>query len=197
MSGNPVPAGIIAALIIATSILSMGCSSTVQPSQENQNSSITVNNSYESAATSFEDAVSSLNGVDFGLGTGNATDSVNHILIVQGSRLGSTGNAANWLLFVKRANRTYVVNFNRNGNSVSPWGGKVPDNEIVVDQIVHPSDLFSNNRDVILATSHPDAPDTRDLTLSKGNYTLSITSGYGARVLVFNATTGALISSNG
>ena len=196
MSGTPITAVLIASLIVA-SVLIMGCSSTAPQSPENRSTGITVINSDDSTATVFDDAVSSLDGVDFGPVTGNSTDLTSHILIIQGSRLTSKGDAANWLFFVERANKTYVVNVNKNGNSVSPWGGKVPDKEILVDQIIHPLDLFRNNHDAIFTTSHPDTPETIDLTLSKGNYSLSITSSYGTRTMVFDAATGALISSNG
>jgi len=192
---SSIPA-IIIAFFIAATVLIMGCSSTAPQSQENQSTSLTINTSDESSATSFDDAVYSLRNVDFGPVTGNSTDLTSHILIVQGSRLTPVGDAANWLFFVERANKTYVVNFNKNGNSVSPWGGKVPDEEIMVDLIIHPVDLFRNNRDLIF-TSSSAISETRDLTLSKGNYTLSVASENGTRVMVFDATTGALISSNG
>ena len=167
MSGTPIPA-ILTACFIAAAVLIMGCSSTAPQSPENQSTSLTVNTSDESSATSFDDAVYSFRSVDFGPVTGNSTDLTSHILIVQGSRLTTNGDAANWLFFISRANKTYVINFNKNGNSVSSWGGKVPGEEIKIDQIIHPADLFRDNRDLIF-TSSSATSETKDLTASTKN----------------------------
>ncbi len=74
------------------------------------------------------------------------------------------------------------------------WNVTLPSEEIILDTIVTPDNLFSQNKAVISGNPSPAIPERWDLELQRGIYTLTITSGSSTRILTFNATTGALIS---
>ena len=195
MSVNPNALTIIVVFFVIASGVIMGCSST----QVHENKGITVNNASELGNISFEFAVQSIADTTFDQPGSNSTDTVNHILLIRGSRLDVNGDASDvsgWFFFVRHTNQTYGVNVDRNGNSIAKWGGEAPDHEILIDQVMHPRELFTRNMDLIVNKTSP-AEETRDLTLSDGNYTLTITSGNSVRVLTFDATTGALTNSHG
>ena len=199
MSVNPKSMTIVIIFFISISGFFMGCSAPASPSQEktpgNQNiSMITISDI--PPVMSFEDAVSNLNTLDFGQGTSNSSVDEKHILFFHGSKLDTNGDATSWIFFVGRGNQTYLATITPDSNSVTSWIGGVPDQEIVIDRIIHPSSLLTMNRDRIFATP-ANTSNSLDLTLSEGKYAVSIASDRGKHTLTFNAETGALISSNG
>jgi hypothetical protein len=87
-----------------------------------------------------------------------------------------------------------MLSYNRGGWIQIPWDASLISEEIVVDRIVAPGRLFSQNSAVILSKNPQTNPERRDLDLIRGVYTLTITSGGSERIVTFNATTGMLIT---
>ena len=107
-----------------------------------------------------------------------------------------SGNAESWLFGVRQSTGTELLMYDRTGWKTIPWNASLPSEEIMLNQGVSPGTLFSQNKQVILSTSSPSIPERRDLVLKQGMYTLTINSGSASRTLMFNATTGVLITSN-
>jgi hypothetical protein len=108
--------------------------------------------------------------------------------------LDSSGNASSWLFGVHRDAGTVLLIYDRTGWKINPWNATLPQEEIVMSRVVPPGTLFSRNKGVIFNTSSTAGPESRDLVLKQGVYTLTIRSGGSSRALLFDATTGGLMS---
>ncbi|HZK30593.1 MAG TPA: hypothetical protein VFC43_05080 [Methanoregula sp.] len=103
------------------------------------------------------------------------------------------GNARTWIFGVYgEKGPVYLI------NDITGWttieNVTLPSEKISLDTIVTPENLLKQNRAAILNNPSPGVTERWDLELQRGVYTLTITSGSSARSLIFNATTGALIS---
>jgi hypothetical protein len=84
--------------------------------------------------------------------------------------------------------------YDRSGWTVFPKSNTtLPLEELAVDHIVSPGNLIAQNKAIILSTPSSAIPERRDLELQEGIYKLTLYSGSKGRILMFNATTGALI----
>ena len=108
----------------------------------------------------------------------------------------SAGNASSWLFGVYQGNGTVLLIYDRTGWNINPWNAKLPAEEIMLDGVVPPGRLFSQNKESIFPAVSPAVPESRDLVLKEGVYTLTIRSGSTSRILMFNAATGGLTSGH-
>ena len=104
------------------------------------------------------------------------------------------GNAMTWIFGVSGGSGAEFLVYDKTGMTTIPWNATLPAEAIVMDSIVSPGSLFSQNKAVIAGSSSPAIPERWDLELQRGIYTLTIISGNSSRSLTFNATTGALIA---
>jgi hypothetical protein len=103
------------------------------------------------------------------------------------------GAATSWIFGVSGdKGSVYLVNDRTGWTTIA--NVTLPTERISLDTIVAPENLFAQNRAAILNGSSNGVSERWDLELQRGVYTLTITSGSSARSLIFNATTGALIS---
>jgi hypothetical protein len=108
----------------------------------------------------------------------------------------SAGNASSWLFGVYQGNGTVLLIYDRTGWNINPWNATLPKEEIPLEKVVPPVTLFTRNRDAIFPAASPAVPESRDLVLKEGVYTLTIRSGSTSRILMFNAATGGLTSGH-
>jgi hypothetical protein len=105
------------------------------------------------------------------------------------------GKAASWGFGMNDDAGSRLLIFDSNGWTDIPLSNlSLPSEEIIVDHIVPPGNIFSENRAVIVGISPPSTAELRELELKESIYTLTISSDGNVRVIKFNATTGALIS---
>jgi len=151
--------------------------------------------SAESPALGFKDVTAQLAGVVLDRGNRSAVNATigKQILYVRGNNLNDSGQARSWIVVVRQNNRTSVVTFDQQGITVAAWNGEFRQKEIPLDSIILPEELFLKNRAAITGDNRTGS---RDLVLSMDRYTVT-TSGTMNRILVFDAKTGALMSSHG
>ncbi|MDO8872272.1 MAG: hypothetical protein Q7V05_06030 [Methanoregula sp.] len=129
--------------------------------------------------------------------TGNITSAeklpVYYILIRD---VDDSGNALNWLFGVRQSTGTELLIYDRTGWKINPWNATLPSEEIMLNRVIPLGTLFIQNKDIIFNASSPSIPERRDLVLKQGIYTLTINSGSTSRILMFNATTGVLMSGH-
>jgi hypothetical protein len=191
-------------LVLAGCFL-MGCSTQTPAPQLNEaNNSVgfvfrpeTV--SPEQQALSFRDLAADL--VNLQLDAGNDTvvnaSPKNHILYIRGNNLDENGVAETWTCAMRHNNRTSIVTYDRHGyKTIIDWAGDFNQRGIQMNSIITPEDLFLKNQAVIIRDPGKNLTASRDLVLSMNNYTLTISGDGTKRVLVFDAKTGALTSSN-
>lgn len=128
--------------------------------------------------------------------TAEKTAETTHIQLIRGYNLDARGNATSWIFVVRQPNQVSLVTYDRYGEKVNTWLGRYPEKEIIISQIVPPSELFDRNRARIFTTPQAINTESRELALAEGNYYLTITGQGKTRYLVFDAKTGALTSSN-
>jgi len=104
-----------------------------------------------------------------------------------------SGNARSWIFGVRHTNGTEMLAYDQSGWIKILWDAPPGSEEIEVDNIVSPAQLFRQNAAIIFINPSNKSSDKRDLELKQGVYTLTITSGSTSRILTFNATTGELI----
>ena len=140
-------------------------------------------------SSSFDEAKSTIGEIP-----GLAIDSKGHYQVsyVQGQNLDENGQAERWLFEVKTNQGKELRVFDRNGWTVIPWAVDNSMEEIKIDEIKSPSLLFSENRQLILQNGSASSA-VREIELRGNVYTLTIKSPDAAAVMVFDATTGALI----
>jgi hypothetical protein len=124
----------------------------------------------------------------------NETTDIKKVYYIHGTNVDGSGNASSWIFGVRHSGGTELLSYDRSGWIKIPWNAPLLSEEINIDRIVSPGNLFSQNNAVILSNSIPTNSERRDLDLIRGIYTLTITSGSKDRILTFNATTGGLIA---
>jgi hypothetical protein len=130
--------------------------------------------------------------------TPSAVTSKKQIRQIRASDIDESGAAKRWTFIVEHDGMVSIVSFGHEGLAFSGSPGTLNQPEILTNKIISPSGLFKKNHDVIFNTSLTGTDVTRDLSLLGNNYTISVSTGRDKppRVLVFDATTGVLISSN-
>ena len=104
-----------------------------------------------------------------------------------------SGNATGWIFGVYNGGEAEFLVYDRTGWTTIR-NATLPSEKIVLDTIVSPDFLFEQNKELISGNPSPAIPERRDLELQRGVYKLTITSSSNSRILMFNATTGALIT---
>ena len=187
----------------------MGCLSLPffgQPSQKTPappvdigfTSGIAGNISGEAPLYSFDEAMANLAQINFTSGAKSPANETRNtsILYIMGTGLDTDANAKSWIFAVQFENTTSLVTYDNQGMSRVNWSAGFSGKEIHIDQIISPGKLFDQNQEAISGMSQANSTVSRQLVLEGDNYTL-ILSGQGAsRILMFNATTGVLISSH-
>ncbi|OPX65485.1 MAG: hypothetical protein A4E33_00128 [Methanoregula sp. PtaB.Bin085] len=116
---------------------------------------------------------------------------------IRGRDLDENGYARSWTFVIEHGDIYSVVMFSGNKVQVSDSPGMLSQSVIDTSKIMLPRELFDKNRAVISNTTRTGIPVTRDLSISDGRATLTIRGSSGVtRILVFDATTGVLNSSN-
>jgi hypothetical protein len=123
----------------------------------------------------------------------NETGSGTNIYYIFSRDLDESGNSTSWIFGVSGNNGPEFLVVDKEGWTTIE-NVVLPPEPIVFENIVTPGELFKQNRAVIFTNLSPGVPERRDLELQRGVYTLTITSGNSSRSLIFNATTGVLIT---
>jgi hypothetical protein len=123
----------------------------------------------------------------------NESTAIKTVYYIHGTNVDGSGNATSWIFGVRHSGGTELLSYDRSGWKQIPWDASLLSEEINIDRIISPGSLFSQNNGVIFGNPIPANPERRDLDLTRGIYTLTITSGSKERILTFNATTGKLM----
>lgn len=183
---------IFAIAVLGAVILSGACIAQEpikQSSQQNQGLSL-VTTIGDTHRIGFEEATNNLR--EYQSGSTNATGAGKNVYYMLSRDLDDTGKASSWIFGISGDNGPeFLV------NDVNGWttieNVSLPSEMIFLDTIVTPENLLKENKAAISGNQSTGVNSRMDLTLQKGVYSLTITSGSSVRSLMFNATTGALI----
>ncbi|MCK9580936.1 MAG: hypothetical protein M0Q92_10885 [Methanoregula sp.] len=116
---------------------------------------------------------------------------------IYGYGVDENGEAASWSVIVRNQDQATLITYASSSDIDSyNWPGKYPEKEINLVGIIKPRELIEKNRDLIVPKTGSINTVVRELTLAEDTYYFTITEQGNSRKLIFNATTGALISSN-
>jgi hypothetical protein len=181
--------------ILALFVLSL-CSACVTQPPENQTSQQNtglsqINIQVDNSHISFEEAKAKL--VEYRLNNLNEPVNANLVYYMRSKDVDGSGNATGWTFGIYNGNKSEFLVYDRTGWTTIA-NATLPSEEIVLDSVVTPGSVFSQNKAVISGNPSLAIPERRDIELQQGIYKLTITSGSTTRILSFNATTGALIT---
>jgi hypothetical protein len=199
---NSPPPVIIAILLAALALCSactspLGVNQTVQQNltQTKDVGLVPVSISPYSTVVSFDEAVSHLGDRESSSTDKNGTST--RIFFIRGGGLDDAGNARQWAFGITKGGIHELLVIDASGWTDIPYSGKFPEEPVIPSAIISPGRLFTMNNDLILGDSATALAEQRDLDLRNGTYTISVTSGSTSRIMMFNATTGDAIESNG
>jgi len=112
------------------------------------------------------------------------------IYYIQGADLDSSGNAARWTFAVNRSTGIRLMILENGSLAEVPWGSRLSETPIQIDQVISPEELFRKNRDLIISDPAVAVFKGSELDLRDGVYTLTLASNGSIRYLLFNAATG-------
>ena len=185
-----------AIFVISTLVVLVMCSACVLPSADQkpqQDGGLTqVTVPEETSRISFEEAYQNLK--DYHIDSSSGLTESKKIYYILAKDVDESGTAMSWVFGVNYGSGDRLLIYEKSGWTVFPRSNStLPSEEIVVDRIISPGNLFTINKAIIASTSSSTNPERRDLELQEGIYTLTLYSGSKGRILTFNATTGALI----
>jgi hypothetical protein len=123
----------------------------------------------------------------------NDTENRKNVNYMLSRDMDDQGNARTWIFGVSgEKGPVYLVNDNAGWTTIE--NVTLPPEKTSLDTIVTPENLLRQNSAAILNNTATGVTERRDLELQRGVYTLTVISGSSTRILIFNATTGALIS---
>lgn len=187
-----------ALFVISTLVILVLCSACVfspladqKPPKDSGSTQVTV--PVESSRISFEEALQNLKKYQVDSSTGS--ENVKRLYYILAKDVDESGNAMSWVFGVNYGSGYRVLIYEKSGWTAFPRSNTtLPSEEILIDHIISPDNLFAQNKEVILSSSSSALTDMRELELQQGNYTLTLYSGNKGKVLSFNATTGAVIA---
>jgi hypothetical protein len=131
----------------------------------------------------------------FGEMPGVARENNSHfqVYFIQGQNLDENGWSEKWLFEIKTPEGAVLEIYDRHGWTMIPWNVPHSMEEINIDTVISPSDLFKQSSTLMHQNGSVSPASLREIELRGNVYTLTITSGKTSGVMKFDATTGALI----
>jgi hypothetical protein len=111
---------------------------------------------------------------------------------VMGVRVDLDGKARTWTLGFKGLNSTKVLEYHAGDWTRLDLELPLPDEEILIDQLIPPEQLYAARRDRIREALDRHGATESDLLLARGVYTITVPSPSGTTVLIFDARTGEM-----
>ena len=187
---------ISAIFVISTLIFLVLCSACVSPfgDQKKQEGGLTqVTVTAASSRISFEEAYQNLK--DYRVDSSSVSPDNKRIYYILARDVDDSGNAMSWVFGVNNGMGDRLLIYEKSGWTVFPNSNPtLPSNEILIDSIISPGNLITTNKEIIAKTLASTIPDRKDLELQEGIYKLNVYSGNSGKVIMFNATSGALIT---
>ena len=184
---------VFAILVLFVLSLCSACVTQTSPNQTSQqnNGLSLITPEEDNSHISFEEAKAKL--IEYRLYELNEPGAANSVYYMRSKEVDESGNATGWTFGIHNGNKTEFLVYDLTGLTTIA-NATLPSEEIVLDNVVSPGNLFNQNKAVISGNPPTAIPERRDVELQRGIYKLTISSGNTARILTFNATTGALIT---
>jgi hypothetical protein len=120
-----------------------------------------------------------------------------HVTIhyVRGNNIDTEGRATKWAIGIRYENQSALLYYDVSGWQWIPWQGEFPGPEIKTGSFTPPKDLVSKNIGILFGSTPLQKDQIQLLELQNGIYTVTLNREDRQQILLFDATTGALIPS--
>jgi hypothetical protein len=113
---------------------------------------------------------------------------------IRGNTIDTEGGATKWAFGIRYENQSALLYYDVSGWHSVPWQGEFPGQEIRNGSFVPPKDLVRKNIGILFGSA-PQKDLIQLLELRNGIYTVTLKRQDRQQILLFDATTGALIPS--
>lgn len=178
--------GAMVLLVTILALMSAGCSSVPGlqgPGSTPQGSGITdITPRDEFRQVSLDEAIGALNET--------GTPGPVHIYYIRGEGVDINGSARSWTIGAIRQTKPLFFVFSAKGSEVVNLSYPLPAQEIPVNSIMSPADLFSQHRLLVQDITNGGKIFLDNLEIRKGVYTLEVKSGNTTKMYLFDSLTG-------
>jgi hypothetical protein len=112
------------------------------------------------------------------------------VYFAQGKQVDSKGEAAQWIFGVRKDDENFFVVVNPTSHVLQPYPMGLPEQEITNSSVIDPALLIEKNRQIFTNAGAQEPFVLPELELSEGFYTVTVSTGSGNAVMMFDAATG-------
>jgi len=114
---------------------------------------------------------------------------------IRGNTIDTEGRATKWAFGIRYENQSALLYYDVSGWQWIPWQGEFPGQEIRNGSFIPPKDLIRKNIGILFGSAPLQKDQIQLLELGNGIYTVTLKRQDRQQILLFDATTGALIPS--
>ncbi|MCX6692315.1 MAG: hypothetical protein NTW33_09795 [Methanoregula sp.] len=114
---------------------------------------------------------------------------------IRGNNIDTEGRATKWAFGIRYENQSALLYYDVSGWQWVPWQGEYPGQEIRTGSFTPPKDLVRKNIGILFGSTPLQTDQIQLLELGNGIYTVTLNRQDSKQILLFDATTGALIPS--
>jgi hypothetical protein len=112
---------------------------------------------------------------------------------IRGNNIDTEGRATKWVVGIRYENQNALLYYDVSGWQRIPWMGEFPMQEIRIGSFTPPKDLVRINSGILFGSTPLQKDQIQLLELGNGIYTVTLNRQDTQHILLFDATTGALI----
>jgi len=115
---------------------------------------------------------------------------------IRGNNIDTEGRATKWAFGIRYENQSSLLYYDDvSGWQWIPWQGEFPGQEIINGSFIPPKDLVRKNIGILFGSTPIQTDQIQLMELGNGIYTVTLNRQDRQQILLFDATTGALIPS--
>jgi hypothetical protein len=114
---------------------------------------------------------------------------------IRGNSIDTEGRATKWAFGIRYGNESALLYYDVSGWQWIPWQGEFAGQEIRNGSFIPPKDLVRKNIGILFGSAPQQKDQIQHLELANGIYTATLNWQEKQQILLFDATTGALIPS--
>jgi hypothetical protein len=116
------------------------------------------------------------------------------VYFAQGKQIDSEGKAEQWIFGIRKGDKNFFVVVKADSQVLQPYFLDLPEQEITTSSVIDPALLIEKNRQLFTNAGAQEPFLLPEIELSEGFYTVTVSTGNGNAVMLFNAATGKRIS---
>jgi hypothetical protein len=113
-----------------------------------------------------------------------------HVYFAQAKRIDSEGKAEQWIFGIQENDENTFIVVQSNRQTLAPYPSDLPEKDITSPSIIDPATLIGRNRQLFMNAGAREPLILPELELSEGFYTVTVSTGSGNAVMLFDASTG-------